>query len=297
MENDFIISQTSDGEKFLEKYSGSDSTVELPSGIAFIGEDAFLENQEIEKIIIPEGVDAIESYAFSGCKNLKSVVLPESLQEINLSAFSECEKLSQINFSKKLRIVGPKAFSGCKNLKIELLPDFLIEVCDDSFDDTVSALSKNDAYKISDGIMYNENAKSLLFAADKNLGAVKIKNGTKYLGWNSLSNLKNLKSVSVPASVVYVGRGAFMFSEKLEKIIFPKSVRSVDSGSFFNCVNLREVIFQGNGLKKICGDSFAGCEKLKTVTVPAECEIDETAFENFCNVKVRENQCAARMRR
>lgn len=289
MENNFIISQTSDGEKFLEKYSGSGAAVELPSGIAFVGEDAFLENQKIKEIVVPEGVDAIESYAFSGCKNLKSVVLPESLQEINLAAFSDCEKLSEISFPKKLRIIGPKAFSGCKSLKTEQVTDFLIEVCDDSFDDTVSVLSKNDAYKISDGIMYNENAKSLLFAADKNLESVKIKSGTKYLGWNSLSNLKKLKSVSVPDSVEYVGRGAFMFSEKLEKIIFPISVKAIDSGAFFNCVNLREVIFQGDGLEKICGDAFAGCEKLKTVTVPAECEIDESAFENSCEVKRRES--------
>ena len=290
MENkNFIIKETPGGEKYLEKYVGSESSAEIPSEIAFIGEDAFLEDSRIEKVVVGGGADAIESYAFSLCKNLKSVVLPETLQEINLGAFSSCENLETVNLPEKLRIIGPKAFSGCKSLKVDSVPDFLIEVCQDSFDDTVSVLSKNAAYKISDGVMYNEHSKSLLFAADRNLESVKIKNGTKYLGWNCLSNLKKLKNVSVPSSVVYIGRGAFMFLENLEKIILPPSVKSIDSGAFFNCVNLKEVIFQGDGLERICGEAFSGCGMLRTVTVPSECEIDEGSFEKSCAVKRREN--------
>lgn len=290
MENEnFIIKETSGGEKYLEKYAGSEKIVEIPPEIAFIGEDAFLENQKIERVIVPDGVDAIESYAFSGCVNLKSVVLPETLQEINLGAFYGCENLESVNLPEKLRIIGPKAFSLCKSLEADSVPGFLIEACLDSFDSTVSVLSKNEAYQISDGVMYNEHSKSLLFAADRNIDSVKIKNGTKYLGWNSLSNLKRLKNVSVPSTLSYIGRGAFMFSENLEKIILPPSVKSIDTGAFFNCVNLKEVIFQGGGLEKICGAAFSGCVNLRTVTVPPDCEIDESAFEKSCVVKRRLN--------
>ena len=291
MENEnFIIKETSDGEKYLDKYAGNESYVEIPAEIAFIGEDAFLENDRIENVVAGGEIDAIGSYAFSLCRNLKSVVLPESLQEINLGAFSLCGNLKSVNLPEKLRIIGPKAFSGCRNLRIDSVPDFLIEACLDSFDDTVSVLSKKPVYKISDGIMYNEHSKSLLFASDRNLESVKIKNGTKYLGWNCLSHLKRLKNVSVPSSVVYIGRGAFMFLENLEKIILPPSVKSVDTGAFFNCVHLKEVIFQGSGLERICGTAFAGCGMLRTVTVPPECEVDETSFEKSCAVKRRENQ-------
>ena len=195
-----------------------------------------------------------------------------------------------MNLPEKLRIIGPEAFSGCKRLKIEKIPDFLIEVSADSFDDTAAVLQKNEFYRIFDGVMYNEKSKSLLFSADKEIESLKIKNGTKYLGWNCLSNLKKLKTVSVPDSVAYIGRGAFMFCENLEKIILPNSVRAIDAGAFFNCVNLREVIFQGGGLEKICGDSFAGCQNLRTVTLPAECEVFENAFEKCCVVKRREQQ-------
>ena len=287
MEN-FVISETSEQEKYLEKYFGKDSFVEIPGEIAAVGEESFFGNKNLEKVDFFDGADSIGGYAFSECENLKSVHLPDTLQEINIAAFSLCKNLENVNLPEKLRIIGPKAFNGCKNLKIEKVPDFLIEVSSDSFDDTVSILQKNEVYQISDGTMYNEKSKSLLFAADKNLESVKIKKGTKYLGWNCLSNLKNLKKVSIPDSVAYIGRGAFMFCGNLEKIILPNSVKSIDSGAFFNCENLKEVIFQGGGLGKICGDAFAGCQNLRTVTLPCECEVSEDAFEKNCIVKRRE---------
>ena len=289
MEN-FVILETSEKEKYLEKYSGTASSVEIPCDVVSVGGDAFLGNKNLEKVYFLDGADSIGGYAFSECGNLRAVHLPETLQEINIAAFSLCKSLENVNLPEKLRIIGPEAFSGCKRLKIEKIPDFLIEVSSDSFDDTAAVLQKNEFYQIFDGVMYNEKSKSLLFSADKKIENLKIKNGTKYLGWNCLSNLKKLKNVSVPDSVAYIGRGAFMFCENLEKIILPNSVKAIDTGAFFNCVNLREVIFQGGGLEKICGDAFAGCQNLRTVTLPPECEVFERAFEKCCAVKRREQQ-------
>ncbi len=285
----FVISTTSEGESFLEKYKGNEKIVDIPEGITAVGDDAFLGNPWVEEVHVPSGVDYIGNYAFSSCKNLKSVFLPESIQEINIGAFYGCENLEKINLPEKLRIIGSKAFVDCPKLSFENIPHFLIEVAKDSFDDTKKfLLQKTDTYKEENGLLYNLDSKSLLFATEKNLSSVKIKNGTKYLGWNCLSNLPELEKVSVPDSVSYVGRGAFMFCKKLSKIILPASVEVIDSGAFFNCVNLSEVIVQGEGLAKICGEVFLGCELLRTITVPEECEISEESFEETCLVKHRE---------
>lgn len=292
---DFIIAEDDGGEKYLEKYTGKDSAVKIPGGIRYIGDDAFLLNKEVEEVTVCEGVDYIGSYAFSACTKLKKVSLPSTLQEINAEAFSDCKNLEEINLPKRLRIIGPEAFKGCPKLKIKEVPDFLIEVLYSSFDDTVSVLTSSaeskegkKGYEVIDGIMYNNTSASLLFAVDKETETVKIKNGIKYLGWNCLSNLDNLKAVSIPDSVVYIGRGAFMFSSKLEKVIIPPSVKAIDTGAFFECTKLKEVIFQGNNLERICETAFAGCINLPTVTVPADCEIDDFTFVRDCKVKRRE---------
>ena len=287
--SEFDILQTSEKEAFLNAYTGTSPVVTVPEVVA-IGDDAFSRNKFIEEVIIPEGVDYIGNYAFSECSNLKKIVLPKSLQEINLGAFSGCTNLREISFPIKLRIIAPKAFLNCDSLFSNplKLPDFLIEVAKDSFGEkTLDLLFSNPVYEQKDGLVFNTNAKSLLFSVDLEKETVKIENGTKYLAWNSLSNMRNLKKVSVPNSVTYIGRGSFMFDSSLEEIILPSSVQSIDSGAFENCTKLKKVIVQGEGLMYIAPNAFSGCGELKTITVPSECEIDELAFDRHCDVKHR----------
>lgn len=299
---EFEVALTAEGEKFLSKYNGSEKIVAIPSDceIVAIGEDAFLGNCSIEGISIPETVEQICSNAFFGCKNLKSVKISSKLQEINLSSFENCENLSEINFPKNLRIIGPRAFKNCPKLLFAensdsessdaKTPSFLIELCEDSFDDTLNIFSKNPAYIIKDGIFYNQDSNAAFFALDKNCETLKLEKNTKYISWNAFAGCKNLKNISIPDSVVYIGRSSFLFCENLERVILPKSVKSIDTAAFWGCKKLKEFIVQGNGLEFIAESSFSGCEKLLTVTVPADCNVNPDAFELTCKVKFKESE-------
>ena len=86
MEN-FVILETSEKEKYLEKYCGSACAVEIPCDVVFVGDDAFLGNKNLEKVDFLDGADSIGGYAFSECGNLRTVHLPETLQEKTLLRF------------------------------------------------------------------------------------------------------------------------------------------------------------------------------------------------------------------
>ncbi len=56
----------------------------------------YLNNQELENLIIPDSVTEIKEYAFMGCVSLKRVTIPDGVTEIGDSAFVGCGSLTSI---------------------------------------------------------------------------------------------------------------------------------------------------------------------------------------------------------
>lgn len=75
-------------DDYLEAYTGTDSFVEIPSGVKTIGRSAFDGNSYVSSVKIPNGVAAIEEFAFANCKKLKTVLIPDSVTHIEDNAFS-----------------------------------------------------------------------------------------------------------------------------------------------------------------------------------------------------------------
>ena len=80
---DFVIF-----DDYLEAYTGTDSSVEIPSGVRTIGCSAFDGNSYVSNIKIPNGVATIEELAFANCKRLKTVLIPDSVTHIEDNVFS-----------------------------------------------------------------------------------------------------------------------------------------------------------------------------------------------------------------
>lgn len=69
---------------------------EIPETVESIGYASFLNNTELEEIIIPHTVKTIEREAFQNCNNLKYVFIPDSVVFIDFHAFCGCDKLEKI---------------------------------------------------------------------------------------------------------------------------------------------------------------------------------------------------------
>ena len=76
----------------------------------------FLNEKEIEELIIPESTRGIGNYAFTGCYNVKSIVLPKSVTKIGSLAFSDCSSLTNINTLDSVKFIGDGAFRNCIEL-------------------------------------------------------------------------------------------------------------------------------------------------------------------------------------
>ena len=73
-------------------------------GTLYIGDYAFYQNEDIEKVNIPSTVKTIGLEAFYGCESLKEIDLPEEILSIEEDAFRLCTGLNKISLPKSLDI-------------------------------------------------------------------------------------------------------------------------------------------------------------------------------------------------
>ena len=88
----WLASQATDGfvifDDYLEAYTGTDTSVEIPQNVKTIGRSAFDGNAYVISIQISNGVATIEELAFANCKKLRTVFIPDSVSHIEDNAFS-----------------------------------------------------------------------------------------------------------------------------------------------------------------------------------------------------------------
>lgn len=86
---------------------------------------AFLNNTELESVILPSTLNSVGDSAFENCTSLKTVSLPSSLQYIGMRGFKNCLNLENVILPENLRVVASEAFSGCVKLAAVEIPDSL----------------------------------------------------------------------------------------------------------------------------------------------------------------------------
>jgi hypothetical protein len=153
---------------------GANGTV-IPNSITAIGEGAFKEYDNIQKIYIPESVRYISPSAFVGCTNIdtiivseanptydsrnncnaivetesnmlilgcKNTIIPNSVTSIGVNAFSG-SSIRTITFPSSIKEIKRHAFSNCVLLKDIELPSSLKHIGSYAFNNCVSLAKIN----------------------------------------------------------------------------------------------------------------------------------------------------------
>lgn len=122
--------------------------VDLPKGIKYVG--GFHWNNYIREVKLPEGVEKIGEYAFCNCKNLEKINLPDSIKSIGTGAFGfsaltsvtipnsiveirwhtfwNCEKLKNVKLPESLKSISLNAFENCQVLEEVEIPDSVVKI-------------------------------------------------------------------------------------------------------------------------------------------------------------------------
>lgn len=83
-----------DGEITIIKYTGSDTSITVPSSIddmpvTAIGEEAF-KGSAVTCVVLPSSVKTIDWFAFADCTSLVRITIPSSVSSISYGAFEHC---------------------------------------------------------------------------------------------------------------------------------------------------------------------------------------------------------------
>lgn len=111
------------------------STLEIPSSVTSIGNNAFYGCSGLTTLNLPSNVTSIGDRAFGYCSNLTSVDLPSSITKMGDFVFFYCEKLSNVNLPSDITTISTGAFGGCSSLQNINLPSGVTTIGDNAFSD------------------------------------------------------------------------------------------------------------------------------------------------------------------
>lgn len=211
--------------------------IKIPDSVETIGNGAFYECRDLERIALPSALQTLSSVTFYNCTALSEVTFPASLKTIESSAFSGCRNLSEVKLPASLTAIQSSVFHLCINLKTV------------SYDGSLEQWSRITA----DNDVLGYSCPSLVMS-DYTAQFILVKNGfldpppktvtiTKYTGTESTVILPSTIN-SWP--VTKIGEDAFQDNTTITSVTIPASVTEIGSNAFADCTNLTSVHYEGD---------------------------------------------------
>ena len=202
--------------------------LEIPDGVAAIGDNAFINCTGITSVILPDSVTSIGNSAFSGCTGLINITIPDSVTSIGGGAFYDCSSLTSIILPDGLTSIEAGVFGNCTSLTSITIPDSVTIIDVGAFSDC------------------------------NGLTAITIPDQVASVGHNAFWGCTNLRKVTLGNSVTLIDGYAFYDCVSLTSIAIPDSVTSIGDSAFANCTGLLRVDI-GNNVTSIGDRAFFGC--------------------------------------
>lgn len=239
----------------------------IPKEVTSISSGIFGSNSTIKTITFEEG-DArldIGDNAFAEMSNLQKVTLPERLGSIGEEAFYYCTSLLSINLPTNITAndIGYQAFYACTRL-IEICNKSSIEL-EAGDNETCGGIA---AYAIR---IYSEGESTA--SLDEN-GYLTIENNDEVY---FVAYLGDETELLIPEGVTVINDYAFYDNTSVEKVTLPSTVKRVGVEAFCYCSELTEVVIN-EGLEVIDYYAFYS-SGITNITLPSTLTtIGERAF-------------------
>ena len=105
-------------------------TLEFPSTINYIAEEAFKNMKSIRIVIMPKKVETLEidQNAFENCSNIESINFPEGCSVIGFKAFKYCNSLKSVIIPESVKKIHTQAFAKCEKLEEIIIEESDVEL-------------------------------------------------------------------------------------------------------------------------------------------------------------------------
>ena len=249
-------------------YENGVGIITFDNDVRSIGENAFIDCNNLTSITIPDSVTSIREEAFSGCSGLTSVTIPNSVTSIGDSAFYDCN-FTSVTIGNSVTSIGNGAFQGCSGLTSITIPNSVTTIGNYAFAGCISLTSVTIGNSVT---TIGESA-----FTDCNFTSVTIPDSVTSIVNNAFGGCSGLTSIIVSdGNNVYDSRNncnaiietsTNMLIAGCKNTIIPNTVTSIGAYAFYSCSGLTSVTI-GNSVTSIGENAFQGCSGLTSVTIP-----------------------------
>ncbi len=257
--------------------------VVIPEGIVSIGEYAFLDCTLLEQVELPSTLKEIGSATFGGCKALKEIELPYGLVRIGSMAFSDCG-LNRITIPSSVTEMEQEIFSGCEDLTIifDGTDEELFELDGNSkgWDRGIGNFQFEITGKVHGGSgngggngggNNTDTTDKPVVEGSKGLEYALNDNGNGYIviGIGSFNGTELVIGATYEGlPVVGIDSLAFNKNTKITSVIICEGIEEIGTMAFNKCTKLKSVTLP-DSLTVLNPSAFADCTALTEITVPA----------------------------
>lgn len=293
-------------DRYYALFPSSVENVILGEEVKTIPSYIFKDCNNLKSINLPSSVISIGNEAFYRCTGIEVVELPY-ITKIGNSAFFGCHNLKSVLLGPSANSIGSYAFEDCYSLVKSAYPNTL----SDPFSSGVRVAYNPDGAIIEDCLIFGNNKREILFAPYTFSGEYTLPDNVSSIGEYSFAFCTGLTAIVIPDSVTEIGSSAFRYCEGLLSVTVGRGVQSMDGSEFSECNNLRDVIFEavdcknssdheysrlfpssletitfGENVKSIPSYMCGWCNKLTSLIIPGSVlSIGDGAFYNCSSLK------------
>ncbi len=234
---------------------------------------------EFESVQLPSELTEICDQAFFKCSNLKSIEIPDNVTKIGHFAFEECTSLTKIKLPKSLKSIGAGAFVNGAKPKGSLVIPSEMYFNTDYYGNGRNFVAFDDLSKL-DSLIF-EDSNSSLYASGGKLWEQHDKDS------HELAKATNLDYIYIGRFEIY-GWGNDVYARKVEYGNKCTTQYNYWHGNKNNCftdfssTKLEEIIF-GKNITKI--SSYASSTNLLKVVVKSTTPPTSDGFSNNTYIK------------
>lgn len=275
------------GNSPMYTYKGTLKQATVQNDVVSIGNFAFFDCEQLEKISLADTVTSLGTSSFEECQKLTSVTIPDSMISIGDSSFEKCWSLSSVEIPNQVTTIGYRGFGYCTALESITIPSSVTSIGVAAFVGgglkEIRVAKDNSYFCDVDGVLFNKNKTVLYqYPCGKDSTDYVIPDTVNIIGEYAFESC-DLTNITIPESVTTIEPYAFRDCDSLHQITLPDSVTRLGKYAFEDCQNLETVILS-SALTEIEDYTFAGnCWKLFEIQIPESVtKISNTAFnKNF----------------